>query len=226
MPDNFLMGVSHAASLAAPLSRRECGNRLRQIFDAAASRMKEARSRFHWYWNGKIVVVRLDTEMTSMHTATPLPVPLTSAAIESILSQHGYRLTGPRAAIVETMLQHERPFTAEQLVAELREHSVEAPSRPIGRATIYRTLEILAAVDVLTRLIQPDGRPAYIWDSLGHRHHLVCSTCGTAVAFTSCPVDELVRDLTRNTDFVIHDHMLEVFGICPRCQNRPGAAAS
>ncbi len=156
--------------------------------------------------------------MTTMHTAIPPTPPLTRTAIENLLSQHGYRLTGPRAAIVESMLQHDRPFTAEQLVAELREHSPEIAGRPIGRATIYRTLEILAAVDVLTRLIQPDGRPAYIWDSLGHRHHLVCSTCGTAVAFTSCPVDDLVRDLTKNTDFVIHDHMLEVFGTCPRCQ--------
>lgn len=153
-----------------------------------------------------------------MQTAIPPTKPLTRQAIESVLSQHGYRITGPRAAIVETMLRYDHPFTAEQLVAALRENPAVAPGRPTGRATIYRTLEILAAVDVLTRLIQPDGHPAYIWDSLGHRHHLVCSTCGTAVAFTSCPVDELVRDLTKNTDYVIHDHMLEVFGICPRCQ--------
>jgi len=166
-----------------------------------------------------------DTEKTHMQTAIPPTKPLTRQAIESILSQHGYRLTGPRAAIVETMLRYDRPFTAEQLVAALREHPAAA-GRPTGRATIYRTLEILAAVDVLTRLIQPDGHPAYIWDSLGHRHHLVCSTCGTAVAFTSCPVDELVRDLTRNTDYVIHDHMLEVFGVCPRCQQLPVTTAS
>jgi len=154
------------------------------------------------------------------------PSPLTRPTIERILSQHGYRLTGPRASIVEAMLQYDRPFTAEQLVADLRAQPVLHAKRPIGRATVYRTLEILAAVDVLTRLIQPDGHPAYIWDSLGHRHHLVCSTCGTAVAFTSCPVDELVRDLTKNTDFVIHDHMLEIFGICPNCQHQAVAAPS
>lgn len=141
--------------------------------------------------------------------------PITHAAIESVLSLHGYRLTAPRAAIVGAVLRHLRPFTAEQLVAELS----DAPLvRPIGRATIYRTLEILAAVDVLTRLVQPDGRPSYIIGNPGHRHHLVCSECGTAIEFTSCPVDELVRDLTRDTDFQIHDHLLEVFGVCPRCQ--------
>jgi Fur family ferric uptake transcriptional regulator len=88
----------------------------------------------------------------------------------------------------------------------------------IGRATIYRTLEILAAVDVLTRIIQPDGHPAYVCDSVGHRHHIVCSSCGRAVAFTFCPLDDLVPSLTRDTSFKIHDHLLEVFGTCPTCQ--------
>jgi len=142
--------------------------------------------------------------------------PITRAAIESVLSLHGYRLTIPRASIVDAVLRHTRPFTAEQLVAELTDAGGE--SRAIGRATIYRTLEILAAVDVLTRLVQPDGRPSYIIGNPGHRHHLVCSECGTAVEFTSCPVDELVRSLTRDTEFQIHDHLLEVFGVCPRCQ--------
>lgn len=143
---------------------------------------------------------------------------LTRAAVESVLAQHGYRLTAPRAAIIDAMLTHTRPFTAEQLVTELGANAKGASTPTIGRATVYRTLEILAAIDVLTRLIQPDGRPAYISDSLGHRHHLVCSTCGAAVAFRRCPVDDLVQVLTEDTDFQIHDHLLEVFGVCPSCQ--------
>jgi Fur family transcriptional regulator, ferric uptake regulator len=154
----------------------------------------------------------------TQHHDHPAPAPLTRRSVETILSQHGYRLTGPRATIVETMLQYDRPFTAEQLVAALRPANAAADTRQIGRATVYRTLEILASVDVLTRLIQADGHPAYIWDTPGHRHHLVCTGCGTAVSFTSCPVNEIVSTLTRETDFVIQDHMLEVFGLCPKCQ--------
>lgn len=149
---------------------------------------------------------------------------LTRPAVESILSQHGYRLTGPRAAIVDAMLAYDHPFTAEELVAALRTDETPSPPRPrpIGRATVYRTLEILASVDVLTRLIQADGHPAYVWDTPGHRHHVVCTNCGTAVSFTSCPVNEIVTTLARETSFVIHDHMLEVFGLCPNCQKATG----
>lgn len=167
--------------------------------------------------------------MTAAHvhdtTPTTAPPPLTRPAVESILSQHGYRLTGPRAAIVDAMLAYDHPFTAEELVAALRTaDTASAPRpRPIGRATVYRTLEILASVDVLTRLIQADGHPAYVWDTPGHRHHVVCTSCGTAVTFTSCPVNEIVATLARETAFVIHDHMLEVFGLCPDCQKQASA---
>ncbi|HEV2127351.1 MAG TPA: Fur family transcriptional regulator [Thermomicrobiales bacterium] len=142
---------------------------------------------------------------------------ISASRIRTILSQHGYRLTAPREAIVEQALRHDRPFTAEQLVAELREHTDDVEAG-IGRATVYRTLEILASVDVLSRVIQPNGNAAYMVDAPGHRHYLVCSGCGTTVSFTSCPVETLVQHLTADTSFAIHDHLLEVFGTCPDCQ--------
>ena len=143
--------------------------------------------------------------------------PISRDDIERVLVQHGYRLTAPRRMVIDTFLTYDRSFTAEQLVADVREQD---DHQLIGRATVYRTLEILAAIDILKRIIQPDGHPAYICDTIGHRHHLVCSECGKAVAFTACPVDELVRNLTQNTEYKIHDHLLEVFGICPSCQVR------
>jgi Fe2+ or Zn2+ uptake regulation protein len=155
----------------------------------------------------------MTTDVHVHHTNAPNPP--TRAQIEQVLSAHGYRLTSPRAAVVDAVLRHARPFSAEQLVAELS----DAPDGPrIGRATVYRTLEVLAAIDVLTRIVQPDGHPAYLCGSPGHRHHLLCSSCGATVTFTACPIDALVGDLTRNTAFKIHDHVLEVFGVCPSCQ--------
>ncbi len=140
---------------------------------------------------------------------------LSRTDVEAALQRFGYRVTQPRSVVIDAVISHRRPFTAEQLVAHV---AGSRSGTTIGRATVYRTLEILAAVDVLTRIIQPDGHPAYVCDSFGHRHHLVCSTCGTAVAFTRCPVDDLVQVLTKDTEFKIHDHLLEVFGVCPTCQ--------
>jgi Fur family ferric uptake transcriptional regulator len=147
---------------------------------------------------------------------------ITAPYIRAVLSQHDYRLTKPRERIIEQALLHDRPFTAEQLVAELRDET-DARAAGIGRATVYRTLEILASVDVLSRVIQPNGAAAYVVDAPGHRHHLVCSSCGATISFTSCPVDTLVQHLTADTRYTIHDHVLEVFGTCPECQQRATA---
>jgi Fur family transcriptional regulator, ferric uptake regulator len=149
--------------------------------------------------------------MASVNTTPPpstAPIPVSDAV--SVLAKHGYRLTGPRRQVLTRVLAKDRPFTAEQLVAELPD---------IARATIYRTLEILASVDLLTRLLQPGGHPAYVAGAPGHRHHLVCSGCGTVVAFTDCPVDQLLRQLSRVTAFSISSHHLEVTGVCPGCQS-------
>ncbi len=151
--------------------------------------------------------------MERLHPPPQPPTTLSSASVGEMLAQHGYRMTRPRMAILHAVLKRTRPFTAEQIVTELRD---SAPG--LGRATVYRTLELLASVDVLTRLLQPGGHPAYVVGLPGHRHHLVCSGCGTTVAFTSCPIDELVRNLSRDTEFAIHGHLLEVFGVCPTCQ--------
>jgi Fur family ferric uptake transcriptional regulator len=158
----------------------------------------------------------VDKQSSSKSAAT-----LTANQAADVLTQQGYRLTTPRRQVLQSVLRHQRPFTAEQLVVELKELS---PG--LGRATVYRTLEILASVDVLTRILQPDGHPAYVVGVPGHRHHLVCSGCGTTVAFTACPVDDLMTTLSRDTDFSIQSHFLEVFGVCPTCQDIPAKIAS
>jgi Fur family ferric uptake transcriptional regulator len=134
-------------------------------------------------------------------------------AIARLLAAHDYRLTGPRRAVVAAVVNYARPFTAEQVVAD-----VERLAANIGRATVYRTLEILASLDVLKRVHLADGRSAYVAGAPGHRHHLVCSRCGAVVAFSACPIDQLARDLSRDTDFAIEGHLLEVFGLCPACR--------
>jgi Fe2+ or Zn2+ uptake regulation protein len=151
---------------------------------------------------------------TLPHPARPMPSPVPSVEeVADLLARHGHRLTGPRRIVTGAVLEQARPFTAEGIVALVRERAPE-----VGRATVYRTLELLASLDVLTRVLRSDGHPAYIAGTPGHRHHLVCSGCGETVAFSACPVDELVRDLSRDTSFRIHGHLLEVFGECPACQ--------
>jgi len=129
------------------------------------------------------------------------------------MAEHGYRMTGPRRAIIASALKRERPFTAEQLVADAASITGET-----GRSTVYRPLEILASLGVLSRILDGSGRPVYVAGAPGHRHHLVCDGCGAAVPFNACPVGDLADSLARENDFEVHGHLLEIFGTCSDCR--------
>lgn len=127
------------------------------------------------------------------------------------MAKVGYRMTRPRRAVVAAALRQGRPFTAERLVAETANDGS-------GRSTVYRTLEILASIGVLSRILDGSGRPAYVAGAPSHRHHLVCSGCGAAVPFSACPVGDIVSTLARENNFEIHGHLLEIFGTCGDCR--------
>lgn len=132
------------------------------------------------------------------------------------MSGQGYRMTGPRRAVIAAALRRDHPFTAEQVV-----HDVDV-SGATGRSTVYRTLEILASLGVLSRILDAAGRPAYVAGAPIHRHHLVCSGCGAAFPFNACPVGDLAATLARENNFEVHGHLLEIFGTCGACRAAAG----
>lgn len=132
-----------------------------------------------------------------------------------LLQNHGYRLTSPRRIITETVLQFEHAFSADDV---LRTVDVVDPS--VGRATVFRTLDVLAEIGVLDRLHRPDGCHSYVLGqgSDKHYHHLICSGCGVVIPFEGCNIADMLADLQQSTSFEISTHMLEVFGTCESCQ--------
>jgi Fur family ferric uptake transcriptional regulator len=129
------------------------------------------------------------------------------------MTSRGYRMTSPRRSVITAALQQPQPFTAEQIVAASANLRGES-----GRSTVYRTLEILASLGVISRILDGTGRPAYVAGAPVHRHHLVCSACGTAVPFSACPVADLATTLAKDNNFEVHGHLLEIFGTCGACR--------
>lgn len=132
-----------------------------------------------------------------------------------ILQDSGYRLTSPRRAVIEATQRLDRAFTADELLRELSTRRSD-----VGRATVFRTLDVLVQNGVLDRIHRPDGCHSYVLSipGEGHHHHLICSDCGTVVQFEDCTVAPLLEELSQRTNFQISDHWLEVFGRCESCQ--------
>ncbi len=140
---------------------------------------------------------------------------LDSREIIESLRQQGYRVTAPREAIVEALIGFQRAFSADDLLQHLRESD---PS--VGRATVFRTLDMLVGLGLLDRLHAADGCHSYVLahSRSRHYHHLICNSCGTVVPFESCNVETLYPTVSRETDFQISSHMLELFGLCGACR--------
>ncbi|HEX5164105.1 MAG TPA: transcriptional repressor [Thermomicrobiales bacterium] len=132
-----------------------------------------------------------------------------------ILQDAGYRLTGPRRAVVDEIQRADRSFTADDLLQRLTDSQ-----SGVGRATVFRTLDLLVQNGVLDRLHQPDGCHSYLLCGVidRHHHHLICSDCGAVIEFEDCSVQPLLEELGRRTNFQINGHWLEVFGQCSVCR--------
>jgi len=134
-------------------------------------------------------------------------------AILARLQAEGLRLTEPRRQVVQAIVALGRPFSAEELY-----HALQAANRPVGRATVFRTIDRLVAIGVLARVHHPSGVHRYLLRGTEHRHHIVCVQCGTVAEFSGCNVDALGAAVVAQTRFRVDGHWLELFGLCARCQ--------
>jgi Fur family transcriptional regulator, ferric uptake regulator len=128
------------------------------------------------------------------------------------IAGRGFPVTGQRRLLVAQMMSRAKPFTAEELMSDLRLQRVH-----IGRATVFRTLDLLAQLGYLHRTGE-DNRAAYIACTPDHHHHLVCSNCGQVLHLAGCPIDDMLANLQASTGYQIDRHSLELGGVCPDCQ--------
>jgi Fur family transcriptional regulator, ferric uptake regulator len=135
-----------------------------------------------------------------------------STSLLTELDRAGYRLTEPRRAVAQLIADQVGHFSAADLVAEAR-----ARRLGIGRATIFRTLDLLSVLGVVERIDLPTGEHAYVGCAAAHHHHVICSRCGQTAEIADAGLRTLVREVARRTGFRVDEHRLEFFGLCPAC---------
>jgi Fur family ferric uptake transcriptional regulator len=136
-----------------------------------------------------------------------------SRPIVSALDRAGYRLTEPRRSLASLIEEQDGHFTAAGLVDAARDRRLG-----VGRATIFRTLEVLEELGAVERLDLPSGEHAYVGCEPAHHHHVVCSGCGRTEEIQDAGLRAVVADIATRTGYRVDEHRLEVFGLCPACQ--------
>jgi Fur family ferric uptake transcriptional regulator len=92
------------------------------------------------------------------------------------LSHQGYRMTPQRLMIVSAIENSENHISAEDIYTQ-----VVAKYPNVNVSTVYRTLELLEQLGLVTKTEMGIGRIMYHPIEKGHHHHLICRTCGNII---------------------------------------------
>jgi Fe2+ or Zn2+ uptake regulation protein len=144
-------------------------------------------------------------------------VALTTDDIYATFESLGLRNTRPRRLIAEKLAAiaaSERDFATDELWVELKQSDPE-----LGRATVFRAVDLLVEQGILDRVTFADGTHRYRACGIGtHHHHVTCVQCHRVVDVEACLAPEVLDAIARTTDFALEGHTLEVFGRCPSCR--------
>jgi Fur family ferric uptake transcriptional regulator len=138
---------------------------------------------------------------------------LNEKSIVNTLRRRGYRVTPQRRQIIRAITASHDHFTPAMVYEK-----ASRDSAGIGLVTVYRTLEVLAELDLICRLHAGGNCPSYTVGAARDHHHLICSGCGRVVDFAAGNLIGIETRLARDSGFRIDGRLLEFTGLCRDCQ--------
>ncbi|MFC2013273.1 Fur family transcriptional regulator [Chloroflexota bacterium] len=133
--------------------------------------------------------------------------------IISKLSEKGYRLTPQRLMILQAIENSDDHISAEEIYAQ-----VVAKYPHVNISTVYRTLELLKRLGLVTETDLGGDRVRYHPADKGHHHHLVCTECATIIDLDESTLARLEDVLLNHYNFSAHLRHVAIFGRCASCK--------
>jgi Fur family ferric uptake transcriptional regulator len=137
--------------------------------------------------------------------------PPSTEDILSLLRLHGDRVTASRRAVVEALLSGAHHATADDIATRVAEAHPE-----VHRATVYRTLDRLEELGVVTHVHLGHGPSTFHLNDRPH-HHAVCSSCGSVVEVPLAALDDLAARLRAEHGFELSPQHFALSGRCRDC---------
>lgn len=135
-------------------------------------------------------------------------------ALSDQLRAHGYRMTPQRKLVLDavTELGHATPDDAHAWV--------QKRAGGVNISTVYRTLEVLEEIGLVTHAHLSHGAPTYHAADAPEHLHLVCRECHTVTELPPESVASMVNSLRKEQGFETDVGHLTVFGVCQECQSQ------
>ena len=140
---------------------------------------------------------------------------VTDARLDAALTalrEHGERVTEPRRSVLAALVDLPDHPTAEQVVT-----AVEQSPADVHRATVYRTLETLVALGIVTHVHVGHGGTAYHLAEQSHLH-AQCHHCGSVVDVPADALDQVRAVLRDVAGFELEPSHVALSGRCADCR--------
>jgi Fur family ferric uptake transcriptional regulator len=135
----------------------------------------------------------------------------TPPGLHETLRAKGYRITPQRQLVLDSVvaLQHGTP---DEICAE-----VQRTAGGVNLSTVYRSLELLEELGLVTHTHLGHGAPTY-HSAAGDDHlHLVCRVCGAVTETDVSMADGLVSRLAEQHGFETDVAHFAIYGRCQGC---------
>jgi len=128
-----------------------------------------------------------------------------------LVRRRGGRVTVARRALVESLFAVEGHATAEALVEKVR---ILDPD--VHLSTVYRNLEELEALGVVSHSHLGHGAVTYQLEARSHAHFL-CVSCGAALDAPDDLFEDLAARVRKTIGFELDPSHFAVEGVCKVC---------
>lgn len=129
------------------------------------------------------------------------------------LRRLGYRLTPQRLMVLSSLGASASHVSADEIHTQVCQRYSHMPI-----STVYRVLELLEELNLVSRTDLGDGRVRYHLIGDRRHHHLVCKGCGTIIEMDTSLLAPLEAALRERYGFWASINHFAIFGRCQHCQ--------
>jgi len=153
----------------------------------------------------------------------PVPEPIWAERARTVVRAAGYNRGAARDALIEVFAGQACALSVPEVEAQL------AGRRPVGRASVYRALDVLGNLGLLVRVdigdgllryerAEPAGPGADHHSHRHHHHHMLCDRCATLIAFDDEELEDAIESIGNRFGFEARAHEVTLRGTCRACR--------
>ena len=131
------------------------------------------------------------------------------------LRESGHRLTPQRLLILSALRNAGGHLTAAQILEQVKE------SYPyIDVSTVYRTLNVLKSMRLVSETDIGGGEYRYEWLDQERHHHLICRECDTLTLLDHSFLENLGAEIFDDYGFQPDIDHFAISGVCQQCREK------